>query len=76
MGQDALAIVDAEWHAVFAVTPTRAVLLAGVLPPAPALGHTDGTGAEARFFYPCAVVYANSKLYVADFGNQIKDGSK
>ena len=69
LGEGALAVADAEWNAVFGVTPTRSVLLAGVLPPTPVLGHTDGTGAEARFFRPCAVVYANSKLYVADFGN-------
>lgn len=65
----ALAVADAEWHAVFGLTPTRSVLLAGILPPVPAPDHRDGTGASARFSHPCAVVYANSRLYVTDFSN-------
>jgi hypothetical protein len=69
MGEGALAVADAEWHAIFAMTSERSVLLAGILTPQPSSGHTDGNGAEARFSRPCALAYANGTLYVADFGN-------
>lgn len=65
-----LAVADAEWHAIYGVESSgHSVLLAGVLPEAPAPGHVDGTGAEARFAGPCALALSASTLYVADFGN-------
>lgn len=66
-----LAVVDAEWNALFAVrTDGESTLLAGTLPPqAPAAGAGDGTGAQALFSAPCAVVADGWTLYVADFDN-------
>jgi len=66
-----LVVVDGEWNAVFAVTPSgSSTLLAGVLPAGgPAHGARDGTGAEALFSGACAVCAADWTLYVADFGN-------
>lgn len=65
-----LAVADAEWHTIHGVEPSgRSVLLAGILPPGPHGNHADGTGADARFAAPCALVAAGNVLYVADFGN-------
>lgn len=69
IGEGALAVADAGWHAVFAMTPTHSVLLAGILPPTPLSGHADDTGDRAHFNRPCGLAYANNRLYVADFGN-------
>jgi len=62
-------VVDAEWHAIYALNGATCVLLAGVLPPAPECGFRDGTGDVARFSGPCAAASIGNTLYVTDFGN-------
>jgi sugar lactone lactonase YvrE len=70
LGPQALAVVSAEWHGVFAVPPNGPrVLLAGILPTQPEPGFRDDTGNDARFCTPCAVTSIGYRLFVADFGN-------